>query len=111
MHLVVEEAAIPPGEALQIAELAAKGPWTRKELSAAHQNWKRYVLRESPPPMADMRLIFSKTEDCWEYQILGKDDIKNSASVVVAAPRELIAVSKYCWTILHEGDAVKAQGG
>jgi hypothetical protein len=58
----------------------------------------------------DLRLIFSKTENCWGYKILGKDDLKNSASVVLAATRELISVSKYCWNILHEGGASKVRG-
>ena len=108
MYLLGEEAGVPPSEALQIANLATEGTWNVKELAAQdprEKNWRGLVLRESPPPL-DVFLIFSKTENCWGYEMLGPDNIKNSASVVLAATRELIAVSKYCWNILHAADRV-----
>ena len=104
MYLLGQEVGIPPSETKEIANLASKGSWNVKELAAQdprEKNWRGHVLRESPPPL-DVFLIFSKTDDCWGYKILGTDNIKNSASVVLAAARELIAVSKYCWGILHE---------
>lgn len=49
-------------------------------------------------------LIFSKTDNCWGYDMaIGPPTVShftNSASVVLAAARELTAVSKYCWSIL-----------
>jgi hypothetical protein len=109
VYLLGEEVGIPPSEALQIANLATKGPWNVKELAAEPKNWRSFVIRELPPPL-DVFLIFSKADDCWGYEILGPDNIKNSASVVLAAARELIAVSKYCWSILHAADRVDRTG-
>jgi hypothetical protein len=101
MNLVVQQTAIPVSEAQQIAALAVKGTWNIKELAAEQTNWRSFVLREAPPPL-DIYLIFSKNENCWAYEILGPDTFKNSASVVIAAARELRSVSKYCWGILNE---------
>ena len=88
-NIVVEEVTIPPSQALQIAQLTANG------------KWKSLVIRDSPPPL-DVCLVFSRTENCWGYEILLADSFKNSASIVIAAARELTAVSKYCWGILNE---------
>jgi len=106
MSVVVQQTTIPISEAQQIAEQAAKGTWNIKELAALPPiNWRSYVLRDDPPPV-DIHLTFSRTENCWGYEILGADSFKNSASVVLAAARELIAVSKYCWNILEESRRV-----
>ena len=92
LNLLVEDVAIPPSEATQIAKLAANG------------KWKSLVIRERPPP-SDVFLIFSRTEDCWAYEMARQsvsDSFKNNASLIVAATRELTAVSKHCWNILNE---------
>ena len=92
LNLLVEDVAIPPSEATQIAKLAANG------------KWKSLVIRERPPPL-DVFLIFSRTEDCWAYEMARQsvsDSFQNSASLIVAATRELTAVSKHCWNILNE---------
>jgi hypothetical protein len=108
MNLVVQQTAIPVSEAQQIAALAVKGPWNIQELAAEPEptNWRSYVLRESRPPL-DVCLIYSKTENCWGYDLsLGVPanlNFKNSASLVLAAARELTTVSKYCWSLLLEG--------
>lgn len=106
MNVVIEETAIPPSEAKQIADLAAIGPWNIKELAAQPTHWRSFVLRESPP--VDVYLVFSKIQNCWGYDMLQPDSFKNSASVVLAATRELMAVSKYCWNILEESGRAEA---
>jgi len=88
-YVLVEEVTIPPSEAVQIAQLTANG------------KWKSLVIRDSSPPL-DVCLVFSRTKNCWGYEILGADSLKNNASVVIAAARELRAVSKYCWNILED---------
>jgi hypothetical protein len=96
LNLLVEDVKLPPSEALQIAELTAKG------------DWKKFVIRDAPPPI-DVFLIFSRTENCWGYEMLGPNSFfKDSASIVLAAARELTAVSKYCWNILHEPGRAEA---
>jgi hypothetical protein len=102
LNLVVQQTAIPVSEAQQIAALAVKGPWNVQELAAEPTNWRSFVLRDAPTPL-DVKLVFSKTEDCWSYKMLSLDSFENSASVVLAAARELTAVSKYCWNLLHDG--------
>jgi hypothetical protein len=108
----VSSAAIglPPSEAIEIAKLASKGSWNVKQLAAQNarkKNWRGFVLRESPRPL-DVFLIFSKTDNCWGYELaLEAPTFKNSASVVIAAARELIAVSKYCWNVLQQNAAVR----
>ena len=91
LNLLVEDVAIPPSEATQIAKLAANG------------KWKSLVIRERPAPL-DVLLVFSRTQDCWAYEMAREsvsDSFKNSASLVLAAARELTAVSKECWKILN----------
>jgi len=91
LNMLVEEVTIPPSEATQIAQLAANG------------KWKSLVIRERPAPL-DVFLIFSRTQDCWAYEMAREsvsDSFKNSASLVLAAARELTAVSKECWKILN----------
>jgi hypothetical protein len=101
MNVVGQQTAIPVSEAQQIAALAAKGPWDPTELKKS-DNWRRYVIRDDDPPL-DIRLLFSKSDDCWSYQAdLGDSKFKQSATLVLAAGRELIAVSKYCWKLLNE---------
>jgi hypothetical protein len=107
IRVIAEHAAIPVSEAQEIAALATKGPWNTKELSGRVKNWRFYVLRDSPPPV-DVQLLFSKTDGCWEYKILGTDRIENAAAVIVAAARELIAVSKACWTLSNAPAAIGA---
>jgi len=108
LSIVVEGAAIPVSEAQQIAALAAKGPWNAKDLAAEPSNWRSVVLRASPPPL-DVFLVFSKIDNCWGYEAsLGPPKhFKHSASIVLAAKRELETVSKYCWGILHETGKAK----
>jgi hypothetical protein len=112
MNLVVQQTAIPVSEAQQIASLAVKGPWNIKDLAGEPMNWQSYVIRESPP--LDVWLIYSKTENCWGYELsVGVPttlNIKNSASLVLAAKRESITVSQHCWSILEEsGRAAKVR--
>jgi hypothetical protein len=94
LNMLVEEVTIPPSEAKQIAQLTANG------------KWKTHVISDRPPPL-DVFLIFSfsKAENCWTYDLAGPsvaDSFKSNASLVVAAGRELTAVSKHCWKILNE---------
>ena len=92
LRLLVEEVTIPPSESIQIAQLTADG------------KWKGLVIRDAPPPI-DVFLIFHRTERSWEYEMAGpqvSETFKRSTSVVIAAARELTAVSKHCWNILHE---------
>jgi hypothetical protein len=102
MNVVVQQTAIPVSEAQQIAALAAKGPWDVNELKKS-KNWRRYVIREDAAPL-DMLLLFSKQHDCWSYEPnLGEPSkFGQSATLVLAAGRELIAVSEYCWKLLDE---------
>ena len=102
MNVVVQQTAIPVSEAQQIAALAAKGPWDTNELMKS-KNWRQYVIREDALPL-DIHLLFSKSDDCWGYEAdLGdRSKFKQSATLVLAVGRELIAVSKYCWNLLNE---------
>jgi hypothetical protein len=89
--MLVEEVTIPPSEATQIAQLTANG------------KWKSLVIRERPAPL-DVFLIFFRTQHGWAYEMAREsvsDSFKNSASLVLAAARELTAVSKECWKILN----------
>ncbi len=109
MNVVTQQTTIPVGEAHQIAELASSGPWSRAELTAQPTHWRSLVIRDRPPPI-DVFLIFYRTEQCWAYDMLGVEaHFKNSASIVIAAARELRSVSKYCWNILEESG--QASGG
>ncbi len=102
MNLVGTEVAIPASEAQEIADLATKGTWNSAELKTAETNWRRLVIRDNAPPL-DVYLLFSRTENCWGYEeALAQPEFKNSATLVLAAARELIAVSKYCWSVLEE---------
>jgi hypothetical protein len=114
MNLATTDLAIPPSEAKQIAELAAKGSWNPVELKSPvelKKNWRSYVIRANAEPL-DMFLLFSRTKvyrgkNCWGYEPTvgppqAADLEKNSVLLVLAAARELIAVSKYCWNILEE---------
>jgi hypothetical protein len=94
MNLVFEELAIPASEAKQIGGLAAEGTWKIAELAADPTNWRSLVIF----------LLFTRTDNCWGFEILGPvvpASFKSNASLVVAAARELNAVSQYCWNILH----------
>jgi hypothetical protein len=109
MSVAVEDVAIPPSEAQQIADLAAKGPWKSEELRT-ERNWRSYVIRDHPLPL-DVFLTFSRTGNCWGYEILKGSDFENDASLVLAAARELTAVSKYCWNILNGSGESSDQRG
>ncbi len=112
MNVVVQQTAIPVSEAQQIAALAVKGPWNIKELAAEQTSWRSFVLRETAPSL-DVFLIFSKTDNCWGYEMSigppAKNSFKNNASLVIAAERELRSVSQKCWSILEESE--RASGG
>lgn len=105
MSVVVQETSIPVSEAKEIAALAVKGSWNIDELRARPRNWRSCVIRDNPPPL-DVFLVFSRTENCWGFDVaIGPPRIetfKNSASLVLAAARELTAVSKFCWHLLQE---------
>jgi hypothetical protein len=105
MNLVTTDLTIPPSEAKQIAHLAAKGTWNSIELKKEN-GWRSYVIRDNVPPL-DIFLLFSRNKKCWEYAMSvgppqAPDLEKSSAWLILAAARELIAVSKYCWNILEE---------
>jgi hypothetical protein len=109
MNVLVQKAAIPVSEAREIAAMAADGPWNLRELAAAPTNWRNVVIRANPAPL-DVFLIFFKTDNCWSYEpSFGPptiDNFKSSAALVLAAARELNAVSQYCWNILEESERV-----
>lgn len=107
MNLMTTDVALPPSEAKQIAYLAAKGTWNSAELKKEN-NWRSYVIRDNPLPL-DIFLLYSRDKSCWGHEMsVGppktEDLAKNSVLLVLAATRELIAVSKYCWNILEGPD-------
>jgi hypothetical protein len=99
LNQLVEQLTIPPSEAKQMADLAANG------------KWKSHVLRDHPHPL-NVFLVFHRVGECWEYEMAGsraQETFKNSASVVLAAARELTEVSKACWNILNSSTHAKTR--
>jgi hypothetical protein len=94
INSLVQNLAIPPTDAAQMAHLAANG------------DWKFHVIKDHPHPHP-VFLVFNRTENRWSYDVsMGppteKYLLKYPVVAVLPAARDLMMVYEECLKMLND---------